>query len=484
MADAVGSTPTWLSKGGGVRTFEFRDFWSHEFWNIELRGRSCLVSFGNVGEQGQTERQEFPGMAATRAAYEGLIKEKLARGYVETTPKPTEPGPLQQALEASLAENPDDLATHGAYADYLMEQGDPRGEFIQVQLALEDPARSPTERKHLQAREAELLQTYQREWLGELAQELLDEHDVLTDWGEPLNSSTGRWARGWLEDVHVRWLDLPLARRLAREPAARFLRRLQIDEADYTRDYEAEPNDGIPEGSECPCLCPLARAPFLPCLRVFQLGETVDFGEESYNCRTYGEGVAGLVARMTRLEELYLFAHDAETGYIFALPNLGHLRVLVVYHEDAYPLEVLAVNPTLGKLTTLRLHPRHTWHGHPSRLPRERVRDLLRSPHLVALTHLYLHGSDMGNIGCVDIVQSGILKRLKVLDLSFGCVGDEGARILAACPDVRRLERLSLAHNELTDAGRALLAGLGIEVDCGSQYQPGSNDYLYSGDME
>src|SRR5581483_12257097 len=49
---------------------------------------------------------------------------------------------LRQAMEQSLAANPDDLATHMAYADHLVELGDPRGEFIQVQLALEDPRRS------------------------------------------------------------------------------------------------------------------------------------------------------------------------------------------------------------------------------------------------------------------------------------------------------------------------------------------------------
>jgi hypothetical protein len=118
------------------------------------------------------------------------------------------------------------------------------------------------------------------------------------------------------------------------------------------RDYEAEPNDGVPEGSEFPCLYPLARAAFLPYLRVFQLGESVEFGAEQYNCRAYGEGVANLVTCMTRLEELYLFAHYVTTEHLFALPNLTNLRVLVVYHNDQYPLEVLATNPALGKLTT------------------------------------------------------------------------------------------------------------------------------------
>jgi hypothetical protein len=46
------------------------------------------------------------------------------------------------------------------------------------------------------------------------------------------------------------------------------------------------------------------------------------------------------------------------------------------------------------------------------------------------------------------------------------------------------LDRLSLAYNELSEAGQALLGTLGIQVHCGSQYELGSNQYLYSGDME
>ena len=67
--------------------------------------------------------------------------------------------------------------------------------------------------------------------------------------------------------------------------------------------------------------------------------------------------------------------------------------------------------------------------------------------------------------GCRDIVESGILKRLKVLDLRHGRITDEGARTLAACPDLARLERLDLSHNELTPEGEFLLADLNLHLD-------------------
>src|SRR6476469_4367458 len=72
---------------------------------------------------------------------------------------------LREALESALRDNPDDLAAHMAYGDLLAEQGDPRGELIQTQIALEDPSRA-AERKELTRREKNLLKKHRAEWLG------------------------------------------------------------------------------------------------------------------------------------------------------------------------------------------------------------------------------------------------------------------------------------------------------------------------------
>ncbi len=398
---------------------------------------------------------------------------------------------MRQALEAALFANPDDLASHSAYADYLSEQGDPRGEFIQVQLALEDEGRPAGERKKLQQREQELLAAHEREWLGGLAPALLDEKkNAAHRLGKDLLSRC-RWARGWVEDLYLWPLDLPTARALADCPATRLMRRLRIDYCGFASKYQAEPGDGIPEGSEYPSLYPLARAPFLPHLRVFQLGESVDFenvdfeegsGEGVYNSGAVAHGLVRLAAKMERVEELHLYAQAVRTDKLFALPNLTNLRVLVVYHNREYPLEVLAANRALRNLTAVRFHPAHN--EDESCLPLAGVRALVHSPHLPALKELHLRASDLGDEGCQEIVRSGILKRLEVLDLRFGRVTDAGARTLAECPDVRRLRRLNLEDNQLGDAGRALLRGLGIDVRCEHQFEVGSEEYLYSGDME
>src|SRR5687768_13216078 len=95
----------------------------------------------------------------------------------------------REAIESALVEDPNDRASHAAYADLLHEQGDPRGDLIQTQLALEDAALKPAERKRLQKREKELLTKHQRDWLGPLAPFLLDNHGY--------TGATYRFARGW-----------------------------------------------------------------------------------------------------------------------------------------------------------------------------------------------------------------------------------------------------------------------------------------------
>src|SRR5262249_32930594 len=98
------------------------------------------------------------------------------------------------------------------------------------------------------------------------------------------------------------------------------------------------------------------------------------------------------------------------------------------------------------------------------------VRAIVHSPHLHNLTHLQLRCSDLGDVGCTDIVTSGILKKLKVLDLRHGAITDAGARILADCPDLKRLERLDVGGNALTQTGiDALRRVLGNSLEAGNQ---------------
>jgi uncharacterized protein (TIGR02996 family) len=343
---------------------------------------------------------------------------------------------LRDALESALVENPDDLATHYAYADYLQEQGDPRGEFIQLQLALEDTQRSGAEWRKMQARAKELLQVHHRQWLGVLADELLpseeDSDEYPLRWWFTNYLTEHQFARGWLDCLAVRdnaeYGRSPdrLGPLLCLAPESRLLRKLIL-----------ECDDGLVET--------LLDSPFLLNLRVLQVGRSSLFVESAR--------LAGLIGKLPRIEELRLFAYGYNADHLFALSNLSSLRILQVYDfDEVHPLEVLAANAALSNLTHLLLHPIPV-----SLIDLTGVRAILKSRHLRSLTHLQLHRSDLGDVGCTEIVTSGILKRLKVLDLRYGEITDAGARILADCPDLRRLELLDIERNALTQTGIDML---------------------------
>jgi uncharacterized protein (TIGR02996 family) len=378
-------------------------------------------------------------------------------------------------MELSLSANPDDLTTHMAYADLLSEQGDPRGEFISVQLALEDPSRPPEERKRLQAREAELLAAHQTEWLGEVAPMFLRPPETFAT--APAEDVFGmelyRWsrfevsfARGWVDRLFVCNLNPPFAQALGKVAVFKLLGSLIISDNDH-------------DTSEA-TFAAVAKWPGLACLRSFQAGD-----EE----RGQGNGkvLGQVLVRMPRLEELHLHMTGLDVSRAFAL-NLPNLRVLHVYHQHNYPLEVLARNSSMGNLVTLVCRPHalepQDEQGYIQPGP---FGELCHSSHLKCLTHLEMVGTDIGDEGCRALVESGMLRRLRVLDLTYGRITDEGAQLLADCPDLRKLERLVLKSNMLTSEGIAALTATGVHLEASEQFDPDSmdeNEHLWYGDCE
>lgn len=85
-------------------------------------------------------------------------------------------------------------------------------------------------------------------------------------------------------------------------------------------------------------------------------------------------------------------------------------------------------------------------------------------------------------------MSSGILKRLKVLDLRHGCMTDEGAKGLAACPDLKNLVLLDVSFNALTKAGIDALKAKKVPLAAAHMHTETAPDddaeYLAQGDPE
>jgi hypothetical protein len=90
---------------------------------------------------------------------------------------------------------------------------------------------------------------------------------------------------------------------------------------------------------------------------------------------------------------------------------------------------------------------------------------LLKARRFPKLGYLGLRNSELADAVAQVVVDSPVLDGLAILDLSLGTLGDEGAKHLAASPKVRRLKKLDLHHNYLSEAMKDQLARPGVEVD-------------------
>jgi uncharacterized protein (TIGR02996 family) len=457
-----------------TRTFEFVEGGSRKFWNITRLSNGFQVHYGRLGTAGQRQEKIFADEAKAQEEYDKIVAEKLKKGYTETTPVAERPPTtLREALEVAIDENPSDLAAWMALADHLAEEGDPRGELMQVQLALEDGKRTPAERAELTEREAELLKKYRKDLWGELK-----------SWDKNRVSVT--WARGHIDTVKFEMMSWEHAQAMRKAPALRFLRVLA---AEYFDSFHPEHEDELPEGlnpnRSHSAIGLLVDAPFLGHLRELCLGEPVDFEEDTYSSNgLFAFGVIDLLRRTPNLESFQLFGKGLDLQRFFGLP-LPHLRELVLYHErESHPFGVLSKNEHMSNLQVLRIHPAHQWED--SVIPQAEVIAFVHSPFFPRLRELHLQASDLGDEGCQAIVESGILQRLKVLDLRHGCIQDAGARALLKCPDLAKLQRVDLSYNEISSPiVEEMISALGSEkIWIVGQSEPGSNEYLYSGDIE
>jgi uncharacterized protein (TIGR02996 family) len=488
-----------------MRTFVYSDEKSHKFWSIDLVGTTFRVTFGKVGTAGQTQEKTFTDDAKAKKECEKLIAEKQKKGYVETSPKESKAvkpaATLREALEAAIQENPADLASHAAYADWLSEQSSADdqalGEFIQVQLALEDAGRTKAERTKLKAREKALLKAHETKWTGDWVDQVGDGNQPEGGGQHPFpEPHPVEFLRGLPARAVLANLGVNGARAFVASPQTRFVRHLSIGGYKYEEsgtDYEpgedTNPIHDLPE----PPQTVLYNWPHFSNLRVFQLGWTSDevYGDFcDFQCHLTGNHVHEMIKRMPHIEELYLFAHQVNGHRLFALP-MPNLRILQMYHSLEYPLEKLAKNASLGRLTHLLIHP-HAFEGDVA-CTLKGLKAIAKSPHLKSLTHLRLRLTVFGDDGVKEILNSGLIGRLKMLDLRHGRVTDAGAKLLADCPDVRKLQMLDLSRNELTKKGIAALNATGVPLQVEHQHESTQEtdsedyfglEYLMQGDYE
>jgi uncharacterized protein (TIGR02996 family) len=315
-----------------------------------------------------------------------------------------------EELLAKVLSAPLDLAPRKVYADYLDERGDPRGEFIDLQLRLASGEAGDDEEK-LTRRAQRLLSKHRAAWLGRFRE------------------SFPRLAlhRGFVEQVTADAIQFVTGGEalLAREPVT------DVTIMQLT-----------------PTL--LVRLVDLPGMeRVTSLDLSAN-GLDETAARRIAAGT-----RWTSLAVLFLGYNVLGAAGTRALLEGERLHALKVLSLDANGLGdagaeafVAAAGTALPQLTRLHLAK--------NELTEAGVATLAASPALGKLARLSLGHNSVGDAGAVALASSLTLRNLRVLDLTHASVGAEGALALAASK-LPRLEQVLLPENPIGPVAQAAL---------------------------
>lgn len=168
----------------------------------------------------------------------------------------------REALEAALARTPDDVALHMAYADCLIEEGDPRGEWIRLCLEKERPGLSAAEKRVTENAIRRLRAAHGNSWLG-----AFDIYPVYPTHGAQYEQPELliRWKRGWIRSFQASGYNRQVMDELAAHPFTKLMHRLYI----HLTFYSIHP---VP-GERCIDFAFLRSLPF-PVLSEFDITDT------------------------------------------------------------------------------------------------------------------------------------------------------------------------------------------------------------------
>ena len=372
--------------------------------------------------------------------------------------------PSHDAFLKEITANPEDLTPRLVYADWLDEQGDPRGEFIRVQCELATLDETDDRYPALLRRERELLAEHRSEWLRPLkpyirsgtfrcgfVERVRVRLSTFLSEGEQLSRMTPlRTVAFTSASGHQVLPQLPassvlkqlaglefhsfrgineLFPTLARFPELPKLRRLVISQKESinlakSRQLFRSPLCAhlngliLPENNlQAYCLDEIARSEL--CLKQLDLSSN----------RQIRKGVDFLAnwCRLSQIESLNLNQCDLPTEALYALmksPGLGRLKHLALGYNNFYDhgnLQLIANNPSMSQLTALGLA------NCPANA--DDIVALTQSPHLTSMRRLDLALGNDYDASLILLSQWPRLAQIRHLRLAkrfgFHALGDE-----------------------------------------------------------
>jgi uncharacterized protein (TIGR02996 family) len=247
-------------------------------WEISRKKATVTISLGPYGRAGRTTVREYPDEDRARQVYERAIATKSAEGFVEPPAKAVIGASSKKGvstknpeLEALIEEDPSDLSRYLIYADWLQQQGDPRGELIIAQHALATGT-STDDLVALDGVEQRLFKMFHAELLGKFASCM----HVKARYSSHVRGLA--WRCGFLRAARLPWgSGVDAIKHIIGHPSARFLEHLAIP-ADATAGVCEVLKEGIPSTLKSLALTnvygstPLAPLTAVPGIRRLMIG--------------------------------------------------------------------------------------------------------------------------------------------------------------------------------------------------------------------
>jgi uncharacterized protein (TIGR02996 family) len=492
-APAPAATPAPAAKPAaaakpGARYFEFNEGTSNKFWEVSLDGNSVRTRYGKIGTPGQQTIKDFSSKPDAQKELDKLVAEKTKKGYAETAAgggaAKAESAPRTSArsdgqatadarnpeLEKAIVANPLDRDAYAIFADWLQEQGDPRGELIAMQLGNRDKA----------ARQ--LIDSNLDYFLGPLAEHQktrdgLDNNSVShlrTSAQEKEWQKTGEqaflWRNGFIyrvrlshdENIDTEWKGktADVLDQVLRHPSGR-----------YVVEFSFQTNGDPSEDNDLQDIIDVLAKKAPPTTRKITFGDNVD-QISWHNTGKLGKlwkGVPNL--KILEIESGHFDVGAMET------PNLE--RAIFITGGMTKSCGKSIATADMPKIKHLEIYYGDDNYGGDCSV--KEVKPLLDRTDLKDLEYLGLKNSMFANDIAKAIGGAKILKGLKTLDLSLGAMTDEGAEALAAAKgSLAHLECLDLTRNFLTKKGIAAVKGICKKVVTEKQEEAdGDGDETY-----
>lgn len=437
--------------------FERKD----RFWDIAVDDSTVSICQGVVGTDGEFKKKYLPNSKAAQTFYEDLVGQVMAEGYrdVKGTMAPPDvesPEPAKAPAvaarnpdyEAMIADDLDSMDAYLAYADWLQEQGDPRGELIVVQHALLSAPRDA----ELFGTQARLLREHKERFWSAVAP-YVDELVEQTEWylgfvKHAKLKTTGKRCPTVGDSGTVPYE--PLLRDFLGLESCQFLQSLTLGIAAMAgNDYSGAIR----------VLAERAR----PMIKNLYIGD-FDYEETELNWSNIGL-VEPLCQALPNLEELTLRSHDLDAGRL-SFPKLRSFTVIggglnakalgEIANADWPQLRSLSVQ--LGRAMT-------------SEQALKALEPIFAAKGLSSVRHLGLGNFRWSDDLCGRLARSAIAPQLESLDMSVGTMGDAGAQALAAQADrFPNLNAIDASWNFLSGTGVEALETLATEVDSSEQH--------------